>query len=91
MYLRSELVFELRQLKFRRSWRHCLIQTEGGSQVIILLTFQRIKNSRAELHYALDIAVWRPNIMTSLKAITETATTGRNEGSRYQREEIPQM
>jgi len=32
-------------------------------------------NSRAELHYVLDIAVWRPNIMTSLKAITETATT----------------
>jgi hypothetical protein len=38
-----------------------------------------MKNSRSELYYDLDIAVWRPNI-TLLKAITETTTTGRNEG-----------
>jgi hypothetical protein len=54
-----------------------LVHTGGRSQIIIFLIFQRIKNSRAEIHYEWDIAVRRPNIMTLLKAITETTTTGR--------------
>jgi hypothetical protein len=83
MYLHAQLVFKLTE--FRKKPQTCLIHREGRSQVIIFLNIKIIKNSKAELHYAWDIAVWRTNTMTLLKAITATTITGRNEGSRYQR------